>query len=697
MIAINAAADSHAAPENSRYTILATAADIKLGQSELDRLCINSIRVLAIDAVQKANSGHPGLPMGMAPAAYVLFTRFMRFNPRNPKWYGRDRFVLSAGHGSALLYAMLYLTGYDLSLDDLKRFRQLESRTPGHPENYLTPGVETTTGPLGQGFATGVGMAIAGKHLEARFERDSSGLFDHRIFGIVSDGDMMEGISHEAASLAGHLGLGNLIYLYDDNHVTLDGPAPLSFSEDVCKRFEAYGWHTDHVEDGNDISAISGAIQRACEVRDRPCLVRIRTVIGYGSPHREGTSEAHGKALGPDEVKLTKQFYGWPAEPAFYVPDEALSAMRKSIDRGKQSEDEWNRRFDGYAAKYAGEARELRAMLAGELPEGWDSEIPTFTPKDDLATRKSAAQVEYAIGKKVWGLFGGAADLGESTYTDLPNEKEFERGNYLGRNLKFGVREHAMCGALNGIAHSGGFIPFGSSFFCFTDYARGSIRLACLMGLHVVYVFTHDSIGLGEDGPTHQAVEHLTAVRAIPNLTVIRPGDANEAAEAWRLAMLRKNGPTMLVLSRQNVPTLDRAQVAPATGVRRGAYILSETKGRAPEIILIGTGSELSLAVGAKAELEKKGRAVRVVSMPSFEIFEEQDQPYRDSVLPPNVRKRLAIEAGATLCWYKWVGLDGDVVGMTTFGASAPSKDALKHFGFTVENVVARAEKLLAR
>ncbi len=675
---------------------MATAANIKVGQSELDQLCINSIRVLAIDAVQKANSGHPGLPMGMAPAAYVLFTRFLRFNPKDPKWYGRDRFVLSAGHGSALLYALLYLTGYAVSMDDLKQFRQLGSITPGHPENYLTPGVETTTGPLGQGFATGIGMAIAAKHMASRFERDGSGLFDHRIFAITSDGDMMEGISHEAASIAGHLGLGNVIYLYDDNHVTLDGPAPFSFSEDVCKRFEAYGWHTQGVDDGNDIAAIASAIQNACEVKDRPSLVRIRTTIGYGSPHRAGTSEAHGKALGPEEVKLTKEFYGWPVEPAFYVPDQALAEMRKAIARGRQFEDDWKSRFDAYAGKHPSEAGEFRTMLTGELPRGWDAEIPTFTPKDEMATRKSASLAEYAISKKVWGLFGGSADLSESTYTDLPDIPNFERGCYEGRNLKFGIREHAMCGILNGIAHNGGFIPYGSSFFCFTDYARGSIRLACLMGLHVIYVFTHDSIGLGEDGPTHQAVEQLTAVRAIPNMTLIRPGDANESAEAWRVAMLRK-GPTMLVLCRQNVPTLDRNEMAPASGLRRGAYVLTETRGRTPDIILLATGSELSLAVGAKPQLESKGRAVRVVSIPSFEIFAEQDEAYRNSVLPPNVRKRLAIEAGSPLCWYKWIGLDGDTVAMTTFGASGPSKDVLKHFGFTVENVVAHAEKLLAR
>ena len=671
------------------------ASESKLEQSQLDQLCINTIRTLSIDMVQKANSGHPGLPMGMAPTAYVLWSRFLHFNPKNPKWYGRDRFVLSAGHGSALLYSLLYLYGYALPFEELKRFRQLESMTPGHPENFKTPGVETTTGPLGQGFATGVGMAIAAKHLQARFERDGSGLFDHRIFAIVSDGDLMEGISHEAASIAGHLGLGNIIYLYDDNHVTLDGPAPLSFSEDVNRRFEGYHWHTQAVEDGNDIAAIGKAIQNAIDEKDRPSIVRIRTIIGYGAPH-QGTSEVHGKALGVEGVKAAKKFYGWPLEPDFYVPDESLTEFRKAIDKGKQLEDDWSRRLDTYTKKYSAESKEFSQLLSGELPAGWDSDLPTFTTKDNLATRKSASIVEQAILKKMWGLFGGSADLSESTYTDMEGDKEFEKGNYAGRNIKFGVREHGMCGALNGIGQNGAFIPYGSSFFCFTDYARGSIRLACLMKLQVIWVFTHDSIGLGEDGPTHQPVEHLTAIRAIPNVTLIRPGDANEAREAWRAAILHKDGPTMLVLSRQNVPTIDRAGTAPATDLHKGAYVLTETRGKTPDVILIATGGELHFAVEAKPELEKKGHAVRVVSMPSMEIFERQPQAYRDSVLPPNNWKRLAIEAGSPMCWYKWIGPQGDMIGMTTFGASAPYKDLAPHFGFTVENVVARAEKLIA-
>ncbi len=670
---------------------------MKLGPSELDQLCINSIRVLAIDAVQKANSGHPGMPMGMAPAAYVLFARFLRFNPGNPKWYGRDRFVLSAGHGSMLLYALLYLTGYDLPLEELKRFRQLGSRTPGHPESGHTPGVETTTGPLGQGVANGIGMAIAARHMAARFERRACGLFDHRVFAIVSDGDLMEGVASEAASVAGHLGLGNLVCLYDDNHITIDGSTDLAFSEDVCKRFEAYGWHTQPVADGNDLGALERAIEAGLAVEDRPSLIRVRTHIGYGSPHRQDSSEAHGKPLGAEEVKLTKKFYGWPPEPDFYVPEAALAEFRRIGDRGRELEEQWDRRFGAYAGQYPEEARQFRAMAAGELPEGWDADLPSFAPDQELATRKSAALAQKAIAAKVWNLFGGSADLNESTFTDLERGGDFERGNYAGRNLHFGIREHGMCGILNGLALDGGFIPYGSSFFVFTDYCRASIRLACLMGLHVILVFTHDSIGVGEDGPTHQPVEHLTALRAIPNLTVIRPADANEAVEAWRVAMLRRKGPTLLALSRQNVPTFDRAQMGAASGLRRGAYILTETGGRSPDIILIAAGSEVQLAVSAKPLLEKEGAAVRVVSMPSFEIFAEQEKPYQDRVLPPAVGRRLAIEAGGPLCWYKWVGLEGDVLGMNSFGVSAPYKDALRYFGFTTENVLARAKALLAR
>ncbi|HZY60221.1 MAG TPA: transketolase [Candidatus Binataceae bacterium] len=669
----------------------------QLPQPDLDQLCVNSIRVLAIDAVQKANSGHPGMPMGTAPIGYLLFTRFMRHNPANPAWFGRDRFVLSAGHGSMLLYSLLYLSGYDLPLDEIKRFRQLGSRTPGHPEYHCVPGVETTTGPLGQGFATGVGMAIAARHMRALFERDGIGLFDHRIFAIASDGDMMEGVSSEAASLAGHLGLGNLVYLYDDNHITIDGHTDITFSEDVCKRFEAYGWHTQAVEDGNDLDALGVAIERACTEEQRPSLIRVRTHIGYGSPHRQDSAEAHGKALGVEEVKLTKQNYGWPLEPDFYVPDEALREFRKCRERGAAAEAAWNRKLDAYGAKYPAEAVQLGAMLAGRLPDGWDSDLPKFTPKDNLATRESASKAEAAIAKRVPALIGGAGDLNESTFTDIKDGGSFGARSYAGRNLHFGIREHAMCAALNGIALHGGLVPLGSTFLVFSDYARGSIRLAALMGAHVIYVFTHDSIGLGEDGHTHQPVEHLTALRAMPNLTVIRPADANEAVEAWRVAMQHREGPVLMALSRQKVPTLDREQMAPAAMLARGAYVLTETSDRKPDIILIATGSEVQLALGAKPVLEQRGFAVRVVSMPSFELFECQDAAYQRSLLPPEVQRRLAIEAGAPLCWYRWVGPQGDIIGMTSFGASAPYADAFKHFGFTVENVVARALSVLER
>jgi transketolase len=662
----------------------------------LEERCINSIRVLAIDAVQKANSGHPGMPMAMATAAYLLFTRFIRHNPRNPRWSGRDRFVLSAGHGSMLLYSLLYLTGYDLSLDDLKHFRQVDSKTPGHPENHLTPGVETTTGPLGQGFGNGVGMAIAAKHLEARLDRGATGLFDQRIFAICSDGDLMEGVSSEAGSIAGHLGLGNLVYIYDDNHITIDGHTELAFSEDVCRRFDAYGWHTQAVEDANDLEALTRAIEAGIAEKDRPSLIRVRSHIGYGSPHRQDSPEAHGKALGAEEVKLTKRFYGWPEAPDFFVPDDALGRFRECIERGAALERRWERDFEAYAKANPASAKEFKAALAGELPAGWDADLPVFTAKDSLATRESASRAEQAIAAHVPALFGGAADLNESTFTDIKDGGDFERHNYAGRNLHFGIREHGMVAALNGIALFGGHIPFGSSFLIFTDYCRPSIRLAALMGLHEILIFTHDSIGLGEDGPTHQPVEQLTSLRAIPGLTVIRPGDANEAVEAWRVAMQHRNGPVLIALSRQKIPTLDRSAVAAASGLAQGGYVLTETAGRAADIILIATGSEVQLAVAAKPELERRGHSVRVVSMPSFELFERQEQAYRDSVLPPKIDRRLAIEAGSPLSWYRWVGPRGDIIGMTTFGASGPVQDVLTHFGFTTDKVVERALRLLA-
>ena len=676
---------------------MAAASKVTGANTDLTQLCINSIRALTMDAVEKANSGHPGMPMGMAAAGYLLYTKYMRHNPKNPKWFGRDRFVLSCGHGSMFLYSLLYLNGYDLPLDELKRFRQLNSKTPGHPESDITPGVETTTGPLGQGIGNAVGMALAAKHIEARFERDDSQLFSHRIFGICSDGDLMEGISHEAASIAGHLGLGNLIFLYDDNHVTIDGHTELSFSEDITKRFEAYGWHTEVVNDANDLNALSAAIDKGIAEKNRPTLIRTRSIIGYGSPHRQGTSKIHSNPLGAEELKLTKEFFGWPQEPTFYVPDEALAYYRKSVDKGAAAQKDWEARLEKYAAKYPEDAAEFKRIVAGELPAGWDSDLPKFTPKDSLATRVSASKAQNAIAKKVWNLFGGSADLNESTFTDVEDGGDLEKGKYAGRNPHFGIREHGMAAILNGIALHGGFIPYGSSFMVFTDYCRPSIRLAALMGIQVVFVFTHDSIGVGEDGPTHEPIEHLAALRAIPNLTVIRPGDANEAVEAWRFIMTHKHGPILLALCRQKVPTLDRADMAPATELKRGAYVLCETKGKTAEIILMATGSELSLVVGAKAELEKRGRAVRVVSMPSMEVFAAQDESYRSTVLPPAIKKRLGVEAAIEMPWYRWIGPEGDFLGMSSYGRSAPSADVMKFFGFTVENVVERALKLLER
>jgi transketolase len=667
-----------------------------LEYTDLDQLCVNSIRTLAIDAVERANSGHPGMPMGAAAMGYVLWTRFLRHNPLNPRWPGRDRFVLSAGHGSMLLYALLYLTGYELPLDELKRFRQLGSRTPGHPENWHTPGVETTTGPLGQGFANGVGMAMAAKHVAACFERDDFALFDCRIFGIVSDGDLMEGVASEAASLAGHLGLGNIIYLYDDNQVTIDGATALSFSEDVGRRFEAYGWHTEAVEDGNDLTALHRALMHACAERRRPSLIRVRTHIGYGSPHRQDSSQAHGKPLGKEEVRLTKRNYDWPLEPDFYVPERALAEFRRCIERGSKLEAEWRERFARYTQSYPELAHQYEAALAGELPQGWDTALPTFSAGEALATRQSAAKAMGVISQRVRNLFGGAADLNESTLTEIKGGGEFARDNFSGRNVHFGVREHAMCAALNGMALFGGLLPFGASFLVFTDYCRPALRLAAMMRLHVIYVFTHDSIGLGEDGPTHQPVEHLASLRAIPGLTVIRPADANEAVEAWRVAISHRSGPVLLALTRQSVPTIARDTCAPASGLARGAYVLSETPERQSDIILLASGSEVHLVLAAKDQLEREGVAVRVVSMPSFELFEAQPESYRQSVLPRQITRRLAVEAGSPQCWYRWVGTEGDIIGMTGYGASAPYQDLMKHFNFTAEHVVTRARKLLS-
>jgi transketolase len=682
-------------------------------KESLETLCINTIRTLSIDAVQKANSGHPGAPMGLAPAAYVLWTRFLKHNPHNPSWPDRDRFVLSAGHGSMLLYSMLFLTGYDLPLDQIKQFRQWDSRTPGHPERGHTPGVETTTGPLGQGFGNGVGMAIAEAHLAARYNRPGFEVVNHFTYAIVSDGDLMEGVAAEAASLAGHLKLGKLIYLYDNNRISLAGAADLSFTEDCAKRFEAYGWHTETVADGNDVEAIERALRAARGETSRPSLILLRTHIGYGSPGKQDTFEAHGSPLGEGEVKATKEKLGWPTEPAFFLPDDALARFREAVGNGQKSEATWKEIFSAYADKFPELAKEFEQITSGALPADWASAIPSF-PADakGIATRAASGKVLNAIAAKLPTLIGGSADLNPSTFTMLPKLGDFEspqrpvadkqgaaggEWSYAGRNLHFGVREHGMGAALNGLAAHGGIIPFGSTFLIFSDYMRPSVRLAALMELGVIYVFTHDSVGVGEDGPTHQPVEQLAALRAIPRLIVIRPGDANETAVAWRVAIENRACPVALVLTRQNVPTFDRNQFAPADGLRKGAYVLADAPAGQPDIILIGTGSEVSLVVGAKEKLAEKKIQARVVSMPSWELFDQQPQAYRESVFPRSVRARLSVEAALPQGWHRYVGDGGDVIGIERFGASAPGNVVMEKLGFTVNHVVERATALLGK
>jgi transketolase len=680
-------------------------------QEQIEQLCINTIRMLSVDAVEKAKSGHPGAPMGLAPVAYVLWTRLLKHNPKNPSWPDRDRFVLSAGHGSMLLYSMLHLTGYDLPLEQIKQFRQWESRTPGHPERELTPGVETTTGPLGQGFGNGVGMAIAEAYLAARYNQPGFDIINHFTYAIVSDGDLMEGVAAEAASLAGHLQLGKLIYVYDNNRISLAASTDLTFTEDVARRFEAYGWHTQSVADGNDVNAIEQALQVARKESTRPSLISVRTHIAYGSPGKQDTFEAHGTPLGGEEVKLTKQKLGWPLEPAFHLPEEALAHFREALSRGQKSEAEWNERFSAYARKFPELARELEQAIRGGLPEGWDSDIPDFpTDAKGVATRVASGKVLNAIAPKLPTLIGGSADLNPSTYTALQKLGDFESPgrdykhsqgsagggwNYAGRNLHFGVREHGMGAALNGMAAHGAIIPFGATFLIFSDYMRPAIRLAALMELGVIYVFTHDSIGLGEDGPTHQPIEQLAALRAIPRLVVIRPCDANEAAVAWRVAIETRDRPVALVLSRQNVPTLDRTQFTVADGLRRGAYVLADPPDGKADLVLIGTGSEVSLVVGASQKLQERKINARVVSMPSWELFDAQPREYREFVLPPAARLRLAVEAAMPQGWHRYVGDGGDVLGLERFGASAPGNVVLEKFGFTIENVVERALALL--
>lgn len=663
-------------------------------QQDLELLAINTIRTLSMDAVQKANSGHPGTPMALAPLAYLLFNEVLRHNPRDPDWPNRDRFVLSNGHASMLLYSVLYLTGYGLTLDDLKQFRQWDSKTPGHPEHGITPGVETTTGPLGQGVGNAVGMAIARRWLGAHFNRPGHEILDYKIYAICGDGDLMEGVSSEASSLAGHLGLSQLTLFYDNNHITIEGNTDLAFSEDVAKRYEAYGWNVVRVADVNDLNALRAAVQSAQQEHERPTLIIVRSHIGYGSPKRQDTKEAHGEPLGEDQVRAAKHNYGWPEDAHFLVPAEVESYMRKALDRGAQQESAWQQKYQAYRKAQPGLAAEWEILQAGGLPEKWDSEIPVFPPDaKGMATRESAGKAENAIAKNLPWLIGGAADLSPSTKTLIANEESFERTS-SGRNMHFGIREHGMGAILNGMSLSK-LRVFGATFLVFSDYMRGSIRLASIMRLPVTYVFTHDSIGLGEDGPTHQPIEHLMALRAMPRLTVIRPGDANEAAEAWRYAIGFAKGPTAFALSRQAVPTFDRAEMAPASGLQRGAYVLLDSK--APEVILIGTGSELSLCVSAHQKLREQGIQARVVSMPSWEIFERQDDGYKKSVLPASIVARVSIEAGVTLGWERYVGAEGIAIGRDDFGASAPGNEVLRHFGFTTEHVVEAALHVIER
>jgi transketolase len=661
-----------------------TAADITLEQ-----LSIDTLRLLAVDAVEKANSGHPGAPLGCAPIAYLLFHKLMKHNPAHSKWPDRDRFVLSNGHASALLYSTLYLSGYNLALDDLKAFRQWQSITPGHPETGLTDGVEVTTGPLGQGIAMAVGLAIAEKHLAAVYNQPGFEIVNHYTYSLCGDGDLMEGISHEAASLAGTLGLGKLIFLYDDNLISLDGPTKWSFTEDVLKRFEAYHWHVQRVSDGNDLNAIEAAIEAAKAETGKPSLIAVRTVIGYGSP-KAGTNKVHGEALGPADTAATKKYFGFPEDQSFYVPDDALANWRKAVDRGKAFEAEWNKRFDAYAAKYPELAGEFKRTQSNLRKDGWEKSIPSFPAGKPVATRNAGNIVMNAIAEAVPELFGGAADLTASTKTIFKSSPHFA-DDPAGRNVFFGVREFGMCAAVNGMAAHGGLVPFGSTFFTFSDYCKPAMRLAALSHAHSLFVFTHDSIGLGEDGPTHQPIEHLMMLRAVPHLTDYRPADANETAACWRLA-LERNGPSFFALSRQDLPVIDPAKHDVYAGVSKGAYVLEDAA--SPQVILIATGSEVPLCVEARKQLQDQGIAARVVSMPSWEIFGEQPAEYVASVLPAGVPK-LAVEAGSPLGWWKYVGLDGDVIGLDRFGASAPGPKVLAELGFNPENVAARARKLI--
>jgi transketolase len=679
---------------------------------QIETLSINTIRTLSIDAVQKANSGHPGAPMAFAPVAYVLWQRFLRDDPANPAWPNRDRFVLSNGHASMLLYSMLYLTGVKtvedykvqqkpaVSLDDLKSFRQLDSKTPGHPEYGITSGVETTTGPLGQGVGNSVGMAIAGKWLEARYNRPGFDIFNYNVYAFCSDGDMMEGIGSEAASLAGQLRLPNLCWIYDANQITLDGPASWSFNEDVGMRFQAYGWNVAHVPDANDLDGVAKGLNAFLATKDRPTLVIVNSHIGYGSPHKQDSNAAHGEPLGEDEVGLTKKFYGWPEDAHFLVPDGVLEHFQEGIGRrGRELSSKWNELFSKYGQQFSDLADQVNRMQRRDLPDGWDKDLPSFPPDPKgVASRESSGKVLNVLAQNIPWLVGGSADLATSNKTTLKSEGagDFEAGSYAGRNFHFGVREHAMASSLNGMVLCK-LRAFGGTFFNFTDYMRPSMRLAAIMEIPTVYVLTHDSIGLGEDGPTHQPVEQLASLRAMPNMIVMRPGDANEVAEAWKTIIQMKHNPVALVLSRQALPTIDRSKYAAASGVAKGGYVLADAQGGKPEVILIGTGSELSLCVAAYEKLTGEGVRARVVSMPSTEIFDAQDAAYKNSVLPREVRARVSVEAASVFGWERYVGSDGVIIGMTTFGASAPIKDLMKKFGFTTDKVIQAAKEALAR
>ncbi|HBZ37042.1 MAG TPA: transketolase [Balneola sp.] len=656
--------------------------------ASLDQLCVNTIRTLSMDAVQKANSGHPGMPMGMADVSYILWTKFLKHNPKNPEWFDRDRFILSAGHGSMLIYSLLHLTGYDLSLDEIKNFRQMGSKTAGHPEKHLTPGVEMTTGPLGQGFATGVGMAMAEKFMAGKFNTSQHKIVDHYTYAIVSDGDLMEGISHEAASLAGHLQLGKMIYLYDANSISIDGSTDLSFTEDPVKRFEAYGWHVQEI-DGHDHAQIEDAINKAQSEASKPSIVICRTHIGFGSPNKQDSASSHGSPLGEDEIVLTKKGYGWDPEKKFFIPEEALAVFREEVVKGEASESTWNDLLTNYQSEQNALAQEFKSWINRELPENLESLLPVFEADEKgVASRSASGTVLNALKDVVANLFGGSADLEGSVKTNLKDEGVFNTSNSTGRNVHYGVREHGMAAALNGMALHGGIIPFGGTFFVFTDYCRPSIRLAGLMKTPSIFVMTHDSIGLGEDGPTHQPVEHLASLRAMPNVNVIRPGDANEVSYAWKSAIESQETPTIIVLTRQNIPTFSRDGENAAKLTQKGAYILADSKKETPDAIIVGTGSEVHLAMEAKSTLETQGIDVRVVSMPCWELFQEQSDDYKEKVLPKAVTNRVSVEAGSTFGWQKWIGDKGTSIGIDTFGESAPFEELYDHFGITTEKVV---------